>query len=151
MTEWKPEASIRWLSSPPEGVPRLTVGSQSFAALPLSLEGDDMHPLATTPGELFAGAIGAVFALLVAEELLAAGTQARELTTHVTMFASGDTADRVDGKVRSVTCRLLGRVPNIDQAGLEVAARTAMLRCIEALGMTAGGIAFATEAVLEGA
>lgn len=149
-TSWLREASIRWLGNPPGGVPRLTVGSRSIAALPLSIDRDAVHPLATTPGELLAGAIGSIFAELTVEELAKAGTHAKELTTNITLALAADARDNTDFALSAITCQLFGRVPKTDQAHFAAAAQRAMERCITAVGMQAGDVAATTEAVLEG-
>jgi hypothetical protein len=66
-------ARISWLSGPPEGTPRLSVGSASISALPLSLDQGVQNPLTASPGELMAAGMGSVLAWLIADELLAEG------------------------------------------------------------------------------
>jgi organic hydroperoxide reductase OsmC/OhrA len=151
MTALQRDATITWLTHPPEGVPRLTVGSQSLAALPLSVDPGAVHPLATTPGELFAGAFGGTFAWLAAEELVKEGTQARELIAHVTLTLSGESDDGMDVALSAIACQLVGRIPGVDQERVESVARVAMTRCIAALGMRADAIDVTVEALLEGA
>ena len=147
------EATVRWLTRahPPEGVPRLTVGSESIAALPLSVDRGATHPLATTPGELFAGAVGSVFAWLAAEELAAEGTQARELVVYVTLTLTGESDDATDLALSAITCQLLGRISNVSQERLDAVAQAAMARCIEMLDLRPDAIAVTVEASLEGA
>jgi organic hydroperoxide reductase OsmC/OhrA len=132
-------------------MPRLSVGSKSFSPLPLSLDPDAVHPLATSPGELLAGAVGGVFAWFAAEELVKEGTQARELIASVTLTLSGESDDGLEMALSGIACRLAGFVPSVDQERLEVVAQAAMTRCIEALGMRAQGIDVTVEALLEGA
>lgn len=150
MSVFEREATIRWMSSPPEGVPRMTVGSGSLHALPLSVDPDATHPLATSPGELLAGAIGAVFAWFVAEELVQEGTHARQLTAEVSVRCdrAGDATEVV---VSGIVCRLLGRVPNIAQERLAAIAEGALGRCVKTLGLRSEGLAITVETVLEGA
>src|ERR1700735_3513672 len=94
MTGLKREATIRWLGHPPDGAPRLSVGSHSIAPLlSLNVDPEATGPLATLPGELLAGAIGSVFTWLVAEQLVEEGTQARELVRYVTVTLSGEGDD----------------------------------------------------------
>ena len=98
MTDLKREATIRWLDHPPGGTPRMTVGSESLTpSLPLSVDRHAAHPLAASPGELLAGAIGATFAWLTAERLLSEGTQARavqiEQLLHALYRAESDTGN----------------------------------------------------------
>jgi len=71
MTALKREAAISWLSHPPDGAPRLTVGSHSIAPrLSFHVDPEVTDPLTTSPGELLAGAIGSVFTWLVAKQLV---------------------------------------------------------------------------------
>jgi organic hydroperoxide reductase OsmC/OhrA len=150
MSVFEREATIRWMSSPPEGVPRMTVGSGSLHALPLSVDPDATHPLATSPGELLAGAIGAVFAWFVAEELVKEGTHAHQLTAEVAVRC-----DRADGvteiAVSGIACRLIGRVPNIAQERLAAIAEATLRRCVKTLGLRSEGLAVTVETILEGA
>jgi organic hydroperoxide reductase OsmC/OhrA len=150
MSVFEREATIRWMSSPPEGVPRMTVGSGTLPALPLSVDPNATHPLATSPGELLAGAIGAVFAWFVAEELVKEGTHARQLTAEIAVRC--DRADdATDIAVSGIACRLLGRVPNIAQERLAAIADAALRRCVKTLGLCSEGLAVTIETMLEGA
>jgi hypothetical protein len=151
MTTLKREASIKWLDSPPQGVPRLTVGSESFKALPLNLDLLASHPLATSPGELLAGAIGSTFAWVAAQEFVKEGKQPRELTTNVTLTLSCTADDGTDMALSAIACDVWGRVADIAQDRFELVAQAAMTRCMEMLGMRTEGIAVTVEAVLEGA
>jgi organic hydroperoxide reductase OsmC/OhrA len=151
MTVRRTEATIRWLGHPPEGEPRLTVGSNSLVpALPLNVDPNATHPLATSPGELLAGAIGAAFAYLVAEALVKEGTQASELIAYATLTLSSGADDEADLVLSAIGCHLSGRVASIDQEHLDAVAKVAMTRCVEALGMRAEGIAVTVEASLVG-
>jgi hypothetical protein len=145
------EATIRWLGRPPEGVPRMTVGSGSLHSLPLSLDPDASHPLATSPAELLAGAIGAIFAWFAAQELIGEGAHARELIADVSLTVS-DHADGVTNpSLSAIACKLLGRVPQIGPERLDEVAKVAMNRCVETLGLRPERLAVTVEAVLEGA
>jgi hypothetical protein len=138
------------MDHPPGGTPRLTVGSEALTpSLPLSVDRRAAHPLAASPGELLAGAIGAMFAWLTAEKLLSGGTQARELTAAVTLTMSDEAGDGADLTLSAVACRVWARVPSIDQDELDRVARAAMVRCIQALGMHAERIEVTVEALLE--
>ena len=147
----KREAHIKWLDSPPQGVPRLTVGSESFTALPLNLNLLASHPLATSPGELLAGAIGSTFAWVAAQEFVKEGKQPRELTTNVTLTLSCTDDDGADMALTAIACEVWGRVADIPEDRFELVAQAAMTRCMEMLGMRTEGIAVSVEAVLEGA
>jgi organic hydroperoxide reductase OsmC/OhrA len=151
MSGFEREATIRWLGSPPEGVPRMTVGSGSLHSLPLSLDPDAAHPLATSPAELLAGAIGAIFAWFAVQELVAGGAHARELIADVSLTVSAHTGEVTSPSLSGIACKLLGRVPHIGQERLDAVAKVAMRRCVETLGLRPEGLAVTVEAVLEGA
>jgi hypothetical protein len=151
MTGLKREATIRWLGNPPDNAPRLIVGSHSIAPLlSLNVDPEATDPLATLPGELLAGAIGSVFTWLVAEQLVKEGTQARELVSFVTLTLSGEADDGTDAMLSGITCRLSGRVANVQETHLKVVAQAAMIQSIEKLGMRTEGIVLTVEASLEG-
>ncbi len=151
MTALKREASIRWLSHPPDGTPRLTVGSHSIAPrLSFHVDPEVTDPLTTSPGELLAGAIGSVFTWLVAKQLVEEGTQARELVSYVTLTLSGKTDDGTDAVLSGITCRISGRVAGVEETHLEAVAQAAITQCIERLGMRTEGINVTVETSLEG-
>jgi organic hydroperoxide reductase OsmC/OhrA len=151
MTALQREATIRWLGHPPDGAPRLSVGSHSIAPLlSLQVDPDATDPLATLPGELLAGAIGSVFTWLVAEQLVQEGTQARELVSYVTLTLSGKADDLMDAVLSGITCQISGRVAGVQETHLEVVAQAAMTQCMERLGMRTEGIGVRVEATLEG-
>ncbi len=150
MSAFESLATIRWIPNPPEGQPRLIVGSGALQpGLPLDVNLGATHPLATSPGELMAGAIGAVVAWFAALELTEGGTQARELTAEVTLTGSagGDGPSLLTG----ISCALVARVPNIDRERLQVVSRHAMDRCVEGLRLRAESLTITVEAILEGA
>ena len=150
MTVFESEATIRWLSSPPAGIPRMTVGSGLLVpALRLSVDPKAASPVATTPGELLAGAIGTIFAWFVAQDLLEAGMQASELTADVTLTASNGGEDLTHVALNGIAFKLVGRVPNIAEEQLEAIATGAMRRCVETLGLRTERFAIAVETVLE--
>src|SRR5258708_21114219 len=98
------DATIKWLGHPPGGEPRLIVGTHPLTASPpLNLDLDIRHPLATSPLELLAGAIGSVFARFVAEQLVKEGTPARAIGTRISLTPSGAAADEGDRIVRRVS------------------------------------------------
>jgi organic hydroperoxide reductase OsmC/OhrA len=149
MTALEREATIRWLTNPPEGQPRMTVGSGSVS-LPLSVDLNATHPLATSPAELLAGAIGSIFAWFAARELMDGGTQAHELIADVTLTVSEDLGGVTDLAVSRLACKLLGRVPEIDEERLDAVAKLAMRRCVETVRLRTERVAVTVEAILEG-
>jgi organic hydroperoxide reductase OsmC/OhrA len=151
MTVIEREATIRWLSNPPQGVPHMTVGSGSLHSLPLSMDPDASHPLATSPAELLAGAIGAIFAWFVAQELVNEGAHPRQLTTLVTLTMSDHVGGTTNLALTGMVCKLLGRVPQIGQERLDAVVKVGMSRCVESLGLRPEGLTTTVEAVLEGA
>lgn len=129
-------ASIRWLTHPPEGVPRLTVDSHTFPAVPLSINEEAPHPLATSPGELIAGAFGSVFAWVLAEELVENGTQALELEIDAALEAEmGREEDGQDPALREIRCHAVARIPGGDAERLQELCETAMKRSAQAVGL----------------
>jgi organic hydroperoxide reductase OsmC/OhrA len=145
------EATIRWLGHPPDGAPRLSVGSHSIAPLlSLNVDPEATDPLATLPGELLAGAIGSVVTWLVAKRLVEEGTQARELISSVTLTLSGEATDGTDVTMSGITLSMSARVAGLEEAHLEAVAQAAMTECLERLGMRSEGIAVTVEASLEG-
>src|SRR5258707_9563622 len=145
------DATIKWLGHPPGGEPPLIVGTHPLTASPpLNLDLDIRHPLATSPLELLAGAIGSVCARFVAEQLVKEGTPAREIVTRISLTLSGEAAPPPPLMVRGVACQLSARVAGIDQSHLQAVAQTALTRCMESLAMRTEGIAVTVGATLLG-
>jgi organic hydroperoxide reductase OsmC/OhrA len=149
MTALERQATIRWLTNPPEGLPRMTVGSGSVS-LPLSVDPNATHPLATSPAELLAGAIGSIFAWFAARELMDQGTQAHELVVDVTLTVSEDPGGITDLALSRLDCKLLGRVPDVDEERLKAVAKLAMSRCVETVALRTDRLEVTVEAILEG-
>jgi hypothetical protein len=127
-------ARISWLTGPPEGTPRLSVGSASISALPLSLDQSARDPLTASPGELLAAATGSVLAWLIADELVADGARARELVVAVTLTGSEEPRGIPSGPfLTSIAFDVEGFVPGIDQEGLARVSRSALERCLQGL------------------
>lgn len=126
-------ATIRWLTHPPEGVPRLVVDSHTFPPVPLSINDAAPHPLATSPGELIAGAFGSVFAWLLAEELVNDGTQARELVINVALEAEVGAGE--DPSLREIHCHAQARLPGGDERRLQALCEAALRRSARAIGL----------------
>lgn len=129
------DALIRWLGNPPGGEPRLTVGSHSLGPSPsLNVDLDVPHPLATSPGELLAGAIGAIFAKLIADELVAQGTQAHELVVELALTLSSEGESRPEVVLTGIACQLEARIPG-GREDLQHIAEASMAACLENLAM----------------
>ena len=128
-------ASIRWLTHPPEGVARLVVDSHTFPAVPMSINDTAPHPLATSPGELIAGAFGSVFAWMLAEELVDDATQALELEIDVAIEAEVARQDGGDPALREVHCHAVARFPGGDAERLQALCEAAMTRSARAIGL----------------
>jgi hypothetical protein len=118
--------------------------------LSLDVDPDATDPLAASPGELLAGAVGSVFTWLVAKRLVQEGTQAHELVSRVTLTLSGEADDLTDAVVSGITCQMSGRVAGVQETHLEVVAQAVMTQCMERLGMRTEGIDVTVEATLEG-
>lgn len=128
-------ATIRWLTHPPEGVPRLMVDSHTFPPVPLSINDTAPHPLATSPGELIAGAFGSVFAWVLAEELVNDGTQALELEITASLEAEVGEAEGRDPALRAVHCHAIARIPGGDAKRLQELCQAAMRRTARSVGL----------------
>jgi organic hydroperoxide reductase OsmC/OhrA len=145
------DATIRWLGHPPGGEPHLITGSHSLTpAPPLNVDLEVTNPLATSPVELLAGAIGSVFARFLAEQLVREGTQAHELVARISMTLSGDVDDDTDMMVRAVACQLWARIEGVEEEHLLAVARTAMSHCMDMLGMRVDDIVVTVDASLQG-
>ena len=128
-------ATIRWLTHPPEGVPRLMVDSHTFPPVPLSINDMAPHPLATSPGELIAGAFGSVFAWVLAEELVDEGTQALELEISVALEVEIGGGDGQDPALREIHCHAIARLPGGDANRLQELCQAAMRRSARSVGL----------------
>src|SRR5271155_2234773 len=130
-------ATIHWLTRPPEGTPRLTVGSHSFPALPLAIDPEAEHPLSTSPGELLAGAFGSIFAWSMAEELMREGIRASELVVEVCCSAEmPEGGDDRDIRLRGIDCRVEVRRCGLDPHELQTVSGLVRDRCVNALGLS---------------
>lgn len=145
MTTLTRTATIRWLTHPPEGSPRLSIGSKTITVLPLSVDREAAQPLAASPIELLAGAIGSIFAMFVSDELVKGNTHARELIIDVTltMTVKGDPV------LTGLACNLFARAAAIDKEQLDAAARTAIARCIAVMNIRTEAITVSIETELQ--
>ncbi len=129
-------ATIRWLTHPPEGIPRLSVGSRTFAAVPMAIDRAATHPLSTSPGELMAGAYGSVFAWLLAEELVKLQAQAQELVVEVGLTGQDVVDDGLREPVlREIYCRAEVRLPGLEPERLRAVSEAVCARTRRVLGL----------------
>jgi hypothetical protein len=128
-------ATIRWLTHPPEGVPRLVVDSHTFPPVPLSINDTAPHPLATSPGELIAGAFGSVLAWVLAAELVDDGTQALELEISAALDADVGGEEGRDPALRAIHCHAIARFPGGDPRRLQELCQVAMRRTARSIGL----------------
>jgi organic hydroperoxide reductase OsmC/OhrA len=124
------QASVTWLTHPPGGLARVSVGSVAFSAVPLAFSGEDPDPEVTSPGELLTAAHCGAIAVVLARILERNGTQARELSV--------DGAYTFEGEWYAVTDRsfhVRGRVEGSSADAFEQAAHDALAQCAESLGL----------------
>lgn len=100
-------------------------------------------PGTTSPEELLAAAHTSCFCMALAHELAQAGNPPERLEASTTVgFVPGE-------GVRSSSFRLRGRVPGLDQAGFERAARSASENCPISQALQ-GNVEISVEATLDG-
>lgn len=63
------QATLRWLSGPPQGSGRLRVASRAFTALRLSISEGDPNPEETTPSELMCAALCGYLGMHLAQRM----------------------------------------------------------------------------------
>jgi organic hydroperoxide reductase OsmC/OhrA len=112
------------------------VGSHSLRPSPrINPDLEVPHPLATSPGELFAGVIGVVFVKLIADELVRDATQARELVAQVGLTLTSETDAGSDLVLSAIACELEARVPGASEERLQAIAKSALVRCLKGFAM----------------
>lgn len=120
-------AEVIWEGNLTQGSGRVTPGSGAFPELPVTWASrTERSDGKTSPEELIAAAHAACYAMAFSNTLNQAGSPPERL--QVTAVCS---LDRVDGKMKITTMDLTvrGRVPGLDQAAFEQAARTAEQGC----------------------
>lgn len=121
-------AEVVWSGDLTAGSGRLSLRSSGLATeVPVTWASRTEAPDGkTSPEELLAAAHASCYAMALSATLGRAGTPPERL--EVTAVAS---LDRADGGVRvsAVELTVRGRVPGLDQAGFQDAARTAETRC----------------------
>jgi len=140
----------------------MTVGSRSFPAIELHIDPQAEVPGATSPAELWAGALGSVFLWMVGRELWKEHVRAGELTAYLSIHfsdrpAAGEDSretaagsEEADKVVSALNVELRGRMPDMNDAGFAEVAETAMKRCSEMLAIRADQLAISVKAVLDG-
>lgn len=126
-------ATVNWLTRPPKGVARVTVGSSAFPALPFSLVPDEAERDATTPGELLTATHCSALAMYLARILEREELRAQELIIEGSYAFAGDWFE-----IEAVSLTVLARVDGAGDDALERKAREAVERCGESLGLPAG-------------
>jgi hypothetical protein len=105
--------------------------------------------MATSPGELLAGGFAAIFAKVLADQLLQDRTQATELVVEV-VFVVSRPGPGLGPALREIRCDVEARVAGIDQARLEQVGELAMRRSIDGLAMRADAISVSLSVSLVG-
>jgi len=124
------------------------VGSHTFPAVPLAIDGNAPHPLATSPGELMAGAVGSVFAWLLAEELMDEGHQARELVVEVGL--TSETVATGRRALRAIELQARTRVSGVGEAQLQDVCERVLHRCAQAVGLREDDLALRVRSTVVG-
>jgi organic hydroperoxide reductase OsmC/OhrA len=127
-------AQVRWYKKPPQGVARLTVGSDAFSSLPLSVHRNQPACGEVTAGELLAAAYSALLATRLARQLEKQGAPAQELNVEVWCAMSAMPHSRV---VEGFEVHVRARAPKLTEVDLRAAAEVARRRCHEALRLKA--------------
>jgi osmotically inducible protein OsmC len=123
-------AIVNWLTHPPQGHARVSVGSHAFSALPFSFAGEEAENEVTTPGELLGATHGSALAMFLARILEREGIAARELVVHVAYTFVGDWYE-----IEAVSFAVRGRVDGAERDTFERAVRHALRCCGESLGL----------------
>jgi organic hydroperoxide reductase OsmC/OhrA len=119
------------LTHPPEGRARVSVESDAFSAIPVSLPEDDPVLQEATPGELLAVTHGMFVAWALSEVLVNAGTPAEELVIDAACTFAGAVANR---ELVGVDLRVQGRVPGLNAGAFDEAVDAARGRYLRSLG-----------------
>ena len=119
-------AEVRWQGSLLEGsgtIDSTTSGAFGGLGVTWKARSEDEHGGLTSPEELIAAAHAACFSMALSSGLAKAGTPADELRTSATVtFQPGEGITRIALTVE-------GRVPGLDAAAFQEAARTAKENC----------------------
>jgi organic hydroperoxide reductase OsmC/OhrA len=116
-------ARVSWLTEPPRGHARVSVGFRAFTALRLSESAAGEEPGVTDPSELFAAAHASAFAVILARTLDSNQTPAHELVIAAACEYAGAWYE-----VKAIEFSVQGRIPNIDLRQFEEATYTAVER-----------------------
>src|SRR5574340_685739 len=123
MVKAERRAEVEWQGSLVQGSGRVvSVGSGAIGNLPVTWASrTERSDGKTSPEELLAAAHAACFAMAFSHGLAQAGTTAERLHVNATC-----TFEQVEGgfKVSSMVLNVTGKVPGMDQAGFEKAAKS---------------------------
>ncbi len=120
-------AEVRWEGNLVQGKGRVKVGSGAFSEFPITWAARTERPDGkTSPEELIAAAHAGCYAMALSHTLSQDGTPPESLD--VTAVC---TLDQVGGgrKITTMDLEVRGRVPGVDEAGFDKAARKAEASC----------------------
>lgn len=122
---------VSWLTHPPTGVARVSVESEAFGHLPVSLPDGAPIPHEATPGELLAIAYGMFLAVALSEDLLDAEKPADQIVVEAACSFDGPPSHR---ELTTLELSVFGRVPALDQEGFSQAVTAARADALRAVG-----------------
>ena len=109
----------------------MSVESNAFGHLPVSLPAHHPIPHEATPGELLAIAYGMFLAVSVSEDLMKAETPANEIVVEAACTFAGPPSNR---ELATIELVVLGRVPGLDQRAFHEAVAAARPEALRAAG-----------------
>lgn len=128
MAKAERRASVEWQGNLIQGSGRIvSVGSGAFSNLPVTWASRTEHSDGkTSPEELLAAAHAACFSMAFSHGLAQAGSAPESLAVNATC-----TFEQINGQftVSTMVLDVRGKVPGLDQAGFEQAARQAGQNC----------------------
>jgi organic hydroperoxide reductase OsmC/OhrA len=123
-------ARVSWLTDPPRGHARVSVGFRAFTALRLSESAAREQPGVTDPSELFAAAHASAVAVILARILDSNRTPAHELVVEAACKYAGAWHE-----VKAIEFSVRGRIPNIGVRQFEEATYAAVERYRKSFGV----------------
>jgi hypothetical protein len=109
----------------------VSVESEAFGHLPVSLPDREPIPHEATPGELLAIAYGMFLAVALSEDLMDAEKPADQIVVEAACRFEGPPGHR---QLATLELRVFGRVPALDQPGFREAVTTARADALRAAG-----------------